>query len=369
MADMITTPATPSLIPVRWNDDFFREYIRENEFSAYMGKSPNSIIQLNEDLTRQPGDTIVFNAVRKLIGAGVTGNVILEGNEEILDTHGMKILVNPLRHAVAVTDWDEQRSTVDLLQAARPALKDWMLERMRNDLIYAFEAVAPNTPFATATTAQRDAWLSYNADRVLFGAANSNFSLSSATALANVGTGAVGATTGKLSASVVSLAKRKAKMAKPAIRPIRVQEGGKEWFLMYANSLSFRDLKNDPTYRTDLQFALERGKNNVLFTDGDLIHDGVIIREVPEFPIYTGIGANGTDVGLNVLCGAQALGVAWARRTKTAVNERDYQWRHGVGISEIRGIDKLRFGARGGDLVNPIDQGMVTVFSNATADA
>jgi hypothetical protein len=70
----------------------------------------------------------------------------------------------------------------------------------------------------------------------------------------------------------------------------------------------------------------------------------VIIREVPELTQIAGAGASGINVGTALLCGAQALGVAWAQRTKTTTNTRDYGFMHGVGIQEMRGIGKLRFG-------------------------
>ena len=44
------------------------------------------------------------------------------------------------------------------------------------------------------------------------------------------------------------------------------------------------------------------------------------------------------------LCGAQALGIAWAQRTKAVTNTRDYGFMHGVGVEEIRGVQKLAFG-------------------------
>ena len=119
-----------------------------------------------------------------------------------------------------------------------------------------------------------------------------------------------------------------------------------------------------------LQYAAERGKDNPLFTGGDIIHDGVIVREVPELPVISGVGASSIDVGQAMLCGAQALGVAWAERTKTTTNVRDYGFMAGTGLQEIRGIGKLRFGTDGTtDKTAPKDQGMVTLFTSSVADS
>ena len=50
-----------------------------------MGTTMGAMIQVREDLTRKAGDTVVFPTVRRLVGAGVSGNTVLEGNEEILN--------------------------------------------------------------------------------------------------------------------------------------------------------------------------------------------------------------------------------------------------------------------------------------------
>ena len=72
MADMNVTAARPGLTPIQWSSDFWVEYLRENQFSVYFGTSMDAMIQLQTDLTRKPGDTVVFPTVRNLVGAGVT---------------------------------------------------------------------------------------------------------------------------------------------------------------------------------------------------------------------------------------------------------------------------------------------------------
>jgi hypothetical protein len=96
---------------------------------------------------------------------------------------------------------------------------------MRADIILSLTAVTADgdvqIPYASATAGQRNTWLTNNADRVLFGSTKSNASSNvMATALATVDT-----TNDKLTAAVVSLAKRIAKTANPRIRPITVKRG------------------------------------------------------------------------------------------------------------------------------------------------
>ena len=180
-----------------------------------MGTQMGSMIQVREDLTRKPGDTVVFPTVRRLVGAGVTGNTILEGNEEILNARSLNLTVSAFRHAVAVSDWDEQKSVIDLREAAREALMVWELEKMRNDIITSLEAMTADgniqVSYGAATAAQRNTWMVNNADRVLFGNSKGNaVSGVMATALLTIV-----AATGKMTAATVTLAKRIARTASP----------------------------------------------------------------------------------------------------------------------------------------------------------
>ena len=216
------------------------EYVRESRFKRYMGTDENAIIQLKDDLTRKPGDRVTFANVRKLRGQGVTGNQVLEGNEEELDSRSMAVTVGPVRNAVVVTDWDDQKSAIDLRNAGKTALKLWAMEKMRNQIIESLYSIN-GVLYTAATEVQKDAWLVDNADRVLFGAAVGNNSGNDHSAsLANIDN-----TAAKLTTNVISLAKRRAQLASPAIKPIRLNED-EEWYVMFANSLSFRDLSKDP---------------------------------------------------------------------------------------------------------------------------
>ncbi len=373
MADMNISPARVGLTPQVWDSEFFSEYVRANQFANMMGTQMSSLIQVKDDLTRKHGDTVNFAAVRKLQGAGVVNDQILEGNEELLDARALQVKVTLFRHAVAVSDWDEQLSAIDIRMAAREALKIWMMEKMRNDIIGALQSI-DGVLFSAATTAAQNAWVVNNSDRVLFGNLRGNASSGvMATSLATVNTGyptGAGVNAGNLSAGAVSLAKRIAKTAHPGIRPIKLKNGF-EYFVMFANSYSFRDLVNDPAIVQSRSFAGPRSfVDNPLFQDGDVLWDGVIVKEIPEFGTLSGVGAAGINVGINTLCGAQALGMAWARRTKTFDNVRDYGFAHGVGIGEIRGIQKLRFGTDANNETGLLkDNGIVTVFSAAPADA
>lgn len=361
---MTTTSAVAGLTPQLWDDKFFTNYVRANQFSRYMGMSENSLIQVKEDLTKKNGDKITFALVNDLTGAGVSGSTALEGAEEALGSRSATVTVAFARNGVVIHEWDEQKSAIDLRNAARPQLKTWLLKKDRADIISALGSIN-GVAYGTATEAQKDAWLDDNYDRVLFGALVSNADSSGGTVAYDHSDSLVTIdnSADKLTKAVVSLAKRRARLASPTIRPIEVDDKG-EWYLMFAASPSFRDLKTDlATTHAD---AMQRGRDNPLFVDGDLVYDGVIIREVPEIATVS----NGTIAcAPNYLCGAQALGFAWAQRPTTRTETRDYGAANGVAIQQIRGLAKLQFGKGVTDTADLIDHGVFTCWTAGVADA
>ena len=362
---MADTSVASGLTVQQWDDKYFREYIGWNKFAKYMGTSENSIIQVKEDLTKKKGDSVTFALVNRLTGNGVTGSNTLEGNEEAMDSRSHKLTVDQIRNAVRVPMLDEQFSAISLRNAARPVLMDWSMEQMRDDIVTALGSIN-GTAYGSAAEAAKDAWLVDNADRVLFGAAVGNNAANDHSAcLAEIDN-----TADQLSSGMISLAKRRAKLADPQIRPIRVREAGdEEWYVLLCNSLCFRDLRTDSTILAADREARARGVNNPLFTGGDLLYDGVIIREIEQIDAVDGVGAGSIQVAPNYLVGAQAIGVGYAMRSNTVTEEFDYGDKYGVAVREVRGIDKLQFGSGTTDTADLKDNGVFTIWAAAVADS
>lgn len=351
----------------QWDDQFFTEFMRTNKFAPYMGTNEGAMIQVKEDLGRKAGDSLTFQMIGRLKQDATRGATTLANREEAMNTRSQRVYVELIRHGVAIDTKVEQIKTdIDLRNAGRSALKSWAMEQLRTDMINALLSI-DGTKFEDATSTQRNTWLTNNTDRVLFGKTKSNHSsLVHATAMT-----AIDSTNDKLTPAAISLMKRIAKTADPYIRPIRVKND-EEWFVLFANSLSFRDLAVHSDMQTANRDARVRGEDNPLFTGGDLIWDGVIIKEVEQLPIQADVGDSGTvDVGPALLCGAQAVGMAYAQRTKSVEDTpRDYDRILPIGVEEIRGIEKLRFGTDATvDTTTPKDWGMVTGWFAAEPDA
>ena len=340
---------------VKYTQEINREYVRGNLFSPYMGTSLNSIIRIRNEL-KSGGEQMNIPLVSRLTGAGVSTGTLV-GNEEVIDNYGMRVWLEWARHAVVTNKAESQKDSADIFGEAKPLLSDWGKELQRDELIAALMALPSESQpssgvrvngiqYDLATAAQRNTWNASNSDRILYGAAVSNYNATHATALANVDT-----TNDKFTAANLATLKRLALGASPKIRPFTV-EGGYEHFVCFAGLNTFRDLKISlETINKDARPRENNGPNkNPLFQDGDQMYDGIIIRQVPEISnfvtdVWTTLktaGASSARVEPVFLCGQQAATMAWGQMAKpTFRKEDDYGFVTGTGIEMAYGVSKI----------------------------
>jgi hypothetical protein len=285
----------------------------------------------------------------------------------------MSISVSHLRNAVERTLEDEQATSIDYLNAAKVSLVKWSMEKLRDHIITAMMSIGGKAYLASQVTgninytsqvseAEKDTWLAANSDRVLFGAAKSNNQANDHSAsLAMIDNSA-----DKFSPTILGIAKRMATSATPAISPVTVMDE-REMFVCFCNTNAFRDFSDDSTMTQANREAQLRGKSNPLFTDGDLVWKNVVVREIPEIPSLGAVGAAGINVGVNFLCGAQSVGLAWAKQTAPIMMNKDYEFTKGVGVMEMRGVMKLLF-EDPDNLGSDVDHGIVTIYTASVDD-
>lgn len=358
---MANTQVHADNVVTRWLSEFFREYIRNNRFSRYTGTGVNNVIVVKEGRKK-----ISIPLVTRLKGDGVTGSQTLRGNGEAIGNYAWELTPTYFRHAVEFDREELEKPAIDLMRAARPLLMDWAMELTRDQIIQAFAAVYDGTTYASfgdASEAVKDAWSVNNSDRILYGAVKSNHSGDVSADLAKVDV-----TDDKLDTGIIGLAKRMAQTADPHVRPLRTRED-EEFFVLFAGTRAFRDLKADPVMTQANREARDRGVNNPLFRGGDLLWDNVIIREIPEITTLltesaalSTAGASSAPVEPCFLCGAQALGFGMGQRPRTIVDrDFDYGFQPGVAGELKHHIQKLFY--------NNVQHGLVTVFVNGTADS
>ena len=364
---MADTRAASGLTPQQWDDKFFTEYFQENRFSDLMGTDENSVIQVKENLSKGTGDSITFALVNKLTNDATTGSDVLEGNEEDISSRSFRLYIDKRRNAVRIPEMEEIKSAIDLREAGRAILMDWSKEDTRDLIIDAVESIN-GTTYASASEANKDAWITDNNDRVLFGAATSNYSAGDHSAsLANIDS-----TNDKLTQAALSLMKRMALKkrtdATPKIRPVNDKGNGKRYFVAYAHPYCMRDLRANTTlatYQTQVSLEME---NSRLFEGGDILWDGIIVKELDDANTLTGVGAGSIDVARCSLLGAQAIGVGYGKRWRTRTKEFDYGDKYGIAVDGIYGVKKMLFGSGSTDTADTLDHGICTGYFSAVAD-
>lgn len=367
---------------IRFTKEINREFVRENLFSPYMGTGLNSIIRKRYE-PKQGGEQMNIPLVTRLKNTA-KGVGTLVGNEEKIDNYGMRVWIDWCRHAVATNKAEQQKDSADIFGEAKPLLSDWSKELMRDEIIEAMMALPSESApaslgtddgqrvngilYESATDGQKDTWASDNSDRILYGAATSNYSGDHSADLAKIDS-----TADTLDENVVSLMKRIALQSDPAVRPYKVNDGYED-YVMFVGVDAFRDLKASLTANN--RDGRPRSEKNIIFRDGDLAWDGVIIRQVPEITsMVVDKGwdlATGGDSSLKIepvfLCGQQSLACAYGQMMKpTFRKEDDYGFIKGVGVESAYGVAKM-FKKHPNTGTKLVQWGMVTGFVAAEAD-
>jgi len=359
-------------------NDYYKPYIRQSGFDRYMGEGSDAVIRVFNESKTDGGKDIIVPLLGTVKNAGVSGSQVLEGNEVDLEQFVDKVTTNWRRNAIKVPKSSSYKTNMDILRVAGPSLRDWAARIvLKTGIINNLNGIvipgAANAEgfvnadtvlrYEDASAAQRNTFLVNNADRVQFGALVSNGSSNvMATALATLDN-----TDDKMSTAVLDTARARAAETAdiastgPAINPY-MTEDGEEWYVVFVNRRQMRDLRRDATMFQANRDAMERGKNNPLFRNGDLLWNGMIIKEVADLPIIAGAGAGGIDVAQATLVGQSAIAVAWGQRPRLITdNSQDYEFRPARAIEELIGIKKTSF--------QGVQYGSYSIFTAAVANA
>jgi N4-gp56 family major capsid protein len=362
---MAETYIPSGLTVQQWDERYFSEYMNSNWFRQFMGTGSSKMIQVKEDLTKKPGDSVTFTLINRLTGEAKGSSEALEGSEEDASLRSFQLRVREYAHAVRFKKFEAQKTAIDLRKAHKDVLMEWNTELDRDLIIEALGSIN-GTAYASASEAAKDAWLVDNTDRVLFGAVLSNHTTDHSAALANIDT-----TNDKLTPDAISLMKRIAKTANPRIRPFKAKSaiGESDAYVLFAPTQMVRDLAANTSFVSANREARNRGMDNPLFTGADYAWENIAIYEIEDIPSLGAVGASSAVVRPCYLCGAQALGMAWAMRPQTVEEEFDYGRAVGLAVKQWYKVDKLKFGSGSTDTADLKDHGVVTGYFAAAADA
>lgn len=305
-----------------WEEQLFRDTMKEAYFSRFMGSTAESLVHVNSKLEKSKGDRVTFGIRMRLAGSGVTSGQTLEGNEEKLVTYDYSLSLEQYRHAVRDNgQLDRQRAVFSIDEESEAALKSWGSEKIDQLAMDALTASPTKIFYGDGTT-----------------------------------TGTI-TTAGKLTPALISKAKTWALggggRAQTPLRPIRIS--GKNHLVLVVHNDVMYDLKQDSTFAQAVREAEVRGKENPIFSGAAAIWDGVIIHEHEVVPIVTNWGSGGNVPGAKCsLMGAQSLCWAWGKRPAVVQRDFDYGNEHGFAWGFI--------GAVGKPVFNSLDYGSVAVY-------
>jgi len=369
---MPNTVSIDALRPEIWQKELYADVMDDLYFmrNGLMGKGSNNIVEVKDELKKGPGDAVTFGLSLKLSESGVTGDSELEGNEEAITTYSQTVSIDQVRNAVRLTGkLDEQKAAYNMRSDAKDKLAIWIKELIEQNIFLKLGGIDATdlTDVNGTTYSALAAW------------SNTPNIVPTADEVAGTGTRYHrAATTGAgdglddlaaadiLDVDDISVAKYKAKLASPMIRPLRVE--GKDYYVMFVHPYQAYDLKNQSssTWAQAQREAQVRGNSNPIFTGALGIWDGVVLYEheyVPTVVASDGFSASGTAAGVRayraLLCGQQACAVAMADDSMSMVEKTfDYENKVGYATGIIGGIQKTAF--------NSTDYGVIAVDSSSS---
>ena len=348
----------------KWSKRLFK-YALDNMWlttKGFLGTGADAVIQVDKDLTKGPGDKIIFELLYPLTEAGQGDDGTIKTNHEALTIGNFTVEIHERGHSVSCAGkMSAKRTSTNLRETGKTALGIWTGEQLENDLIRALAGIY-NVSGAIATVNEATP----SANRRLIGGytlagTGSNVYGELASVTTTLAEGA------QMSLQLLSLIRRKAMLATPKIRPVTVD--GKPWYMVLLHPYQVKSLKNSTATNnwTHIQRdANLRGEKNPLFTGAVGVWDGMILHEYDRIPTCTGAGssalaegfamhathssrtsdpaAEGVSFARALLLGAQAGVLGWGQEPQWHEEYLDMGNRKpAVGTDMLYGAAKTRF--------------------------
>jgi len=330
----------------KWAPELMSEALKKTYVLQFMSKGKDSLVTIKTDLTTSDGGDRIRQGIRsQLRGAGIQGDNTLEGNEEALETFYQDVLIDQLRHAVrSGGKMSEQRVPFSVRDEAKDGLADWWADRIDT---WFFNQICGNTAQADARYFGFNSPVAPDADHVTYfdSGSTSEGSISASTVA-------------EFNLTAIDAAVEKAKLAKNALRPIKIN--GKSHYAMFLHPYQVTSLRKRTTtglWQDIQKSAIQGGQTseNPLFTGALGMYNNVVLHESVRIPT----SPSNANVKRAVLCGAQAACIAFGRNygknVFTWVEELfDFKNKLGVAAGCQAGMVKTRFdGSDYGTVVVP----------------
>lgn len=324
-----------------------------------LGENANNVIQIKRDLAKMKGDQQTFGLVTRLTGSGVTGDSELEGQEESMNSFAEVVAIDQIRHAVRlVGQLDNQKVFYDQLDQAKEKLRIWMAEFLEQQAFLKLGGVTNTslTNVAGDVVGTRATW------------SNTPDFIPDADTAAGTGNRYLNAdsdgadslqASDTMTLDLVTEAATKARLASPRIQPIRANDGGEPFYVMFLHPYQARDIRKSSDWKTAQQDAQRRGERNPVFRGALGYWSNVLLIEHEMVPwLDVSVAGNsfrgsssGTDFAVDaaraLLCGRQAGLIAEAANPRALVVKTfDYENKEGAAINYIGGVQKAVFNSK-----------------------
>lgn len=328
-----------------WSRKLYREALNRTFMRRFMGNDTNSVIQIQDDAAKGPGDRVRILLRTQLQELGIAGDGTLEGNEEALVTHTDNVFIDQLRHAVRSSGrMTEQRIPFSIRNEARMGLEDWWADRIDTAC---FNQMAGVTADTRLTGMQ--ASVAYDTNHIVWpqtAGTQTEASLNTDSA------------SGTMTLADIDTCVETAKTANFPIRPLMV--GGEPYYVMFLHPFQAHDLRTNTGTGEwlDIQKSVAQGgriTDNPIFTGALGVYNQTILHEAIRVPA----SAAQSGVRRAIFTGAQAAAVAFGRNngpnTMTWNEELfDYSNQLGVEAGMIWGVKRTVFNSEAfGSIILP----------------
>lgn len=347
-----------ALSPRVWAKMVEAEAFKKAVVSPFIGKSSSSLIQLREELTKQPGDKlrITLRAQMDETVRPKQGNAGLEGNERLINYFYDDLVIDQIRDAHRLYNViDPQRVPFDQRDEARAALADLATSWLEN---WFFNQVA-------------GAVYADDIDTSLTG----NQAVPASEAIYRPNSVANDESLGTSDTFKIELIDALVERAKTRTFPIRPAEiaGLGRYYVLFLHSYQVTPLRAVDSFWTALnRDMLRSGKfaeDNPLFTGALGTYNGTLLVESTRVPngVNSSTSAADTDTRRAIFCGAQTACLAVGRqggepdRFRWVEKFFDYDNELGISVGMVGGLKRLQF--------NSTDFGSIVVPTYAAASA
>lgn len=283
-----------------WAKELEVEALKKTYFGKFVGTSANSLIHRKTETEKNKGDKVTFGLRMLATGAGVSGDGVLEGNEESLTTHSDAVLIDQLRHAHRTGGrMSEQRVLFNMRTECKDSLSDWWADRL--DTAFANQLVG--------NTAQTDVKYTGNNATV----APTHFVYGgNATAESGGSSPIDSGDTFSLDVIDRAVEKARARTDAPMIRPLRMD--GEDVYVAFLHDYQVTSLRTNTSTGQwlDIQKAslsANGSAKNPIFSGALGMYNGVVLHRWNRIPAAPGV----STVRRAALCGAQAIAMAFGQ--------------------------------------------------------